>query len=126
MRSYVVHNADGNILRAGVTDSDVAQAFSGEFEIECDWPADLENYTVVDGALSRKPQADIDAAAASQAWHKLRSLRDTLLQASDWTQSIDSPLNNEQKQLWRTYRQALRDLPSSTTDPSNPTWPDKP
>ena len=27
---------------------------------------------------------------------------------------------------WKTYRQALRDLPSNTSDPANPTWPTKP
>ena len=27
---------------------------------------------------------------------------------------------------WKTYRQALRDLPAKTTDPTNPTWPTKP
>ena len=27
---------------------------------------------------------------------------------------------------WKTYRQALRDLPANTSDPSNPTWPTKP
>jgi len=24
---------------------------------------------------------------------------------------------------WATYRQALRDLPATTDDPANPTWP---
>ena len=27
---------------------------------------------------------------------------------------------------WKTYRQALRDLPANTKDPANPTWPTKP
>ena len=27
---------------------------------------------------------------------------------------------------WKTYRQALRDLPANTSDPINPTWPTKP
>ena len=56
----------------------------------------------------------------------IRIDRNALLAESDWTQAPDSPLSEEQKQLWRSYRQALRDLPATTTDPSNPVWPAKP
>ena len=55
-----------------------------------------------------------------------RRTRNSLLTESDWTQMPDSPLTDAKKAEWAIYRQALRDLPSSTTDPSNPTWPDKP
>ena len=55
----------------------------------------------------------------------IRSRRGRLLAESDWTQSADSPLTDAKKQEWATYRQALRDLPT-TADPSNPTWPTKP
>jgi hypothetical protein len=47
-----------------------------------------------------------------------RSLRNALLAASDWTQANDSPLANDKKIEWATYRTALRDLPSSSD------WPD--
>lgn len=63
----------------------------------------------------------------------LRSRRDMYLKDSDWTQAIDSPLSDSKKTEWATYRQALRDLPS-TSSPSldenenltNVTWPTKP
>ena len=55
----------------------------------------------------------------------LRLQRNNLLTQSDWTQFNDSPLTDTKKQEWATYRQALRDLPS-TTDPRNPTWPTPP
>lgn len=45
-------------------------------------------------------------------WNKLLIIRNFLLQDSDWTQTNDSPLSDEQKQLWKTYRQKLRDIPS--------------
>ena len=63
----------------------------------------------------------------------LRSERNFLLQICDWTQMSDCQLTNNKKTEWATYRQALRDLPS-TASPSldendnltNVTWPTKP
>ena len=46
----------------------------------------------------------------------LRYKRNQLLAKTDVTMS----------DAWKTYRQALRDLPANTTDPLNPTWPKKP
>ena len=46
------------------------------------------------------------------------------LAACDWTQAKDVTLSNETD--WTTYRQALRDLPASTSDYANPTWPTEP
>ena len=45
----------------------------------------------------------------------LRLIRKTLLQESDWTQASDSPLSNDKKAEWATYRQQLRDLPNNYT-----------
>ncbi len=59
-------------------------------------------------------------------WQLLRHERNFLLAKSDRYMYWDSPLTDEQKQQWATYRQALRDLPANTTDPANPTWPTKP
>ena len=56
----------------------------------------------------------------------LRHYRDTLLRESDWTQFTDSPLTDSKKTEWKTYRQSLRDLPATESDPQNPTWPTKP
>lgn len=46
----------------------------------------------------------------------LRDKRNARLKTSDWTQMPDSPLTDSKKQEWATYRQQLRDLPSSYTD----------
>ena len=47
---------------------------------------------------------------------KIRNERLFLLKDSDWTVGVDSPLSDSKKADWATYRQALRDLPSSYTD----------
>ena len=58
--------------------------------------------------------------------NKLREQRNTLLLESDWTVMADSPLSDSKQVEWKTYRQALRDLPANTTDWTNPPWPTKP
>jgi hypothetical protein len=58
-----------------------------------------------------------------KSWSLMRMERDRLLAASDWTQVPDAPVD---RAAWATYRQALRDLPSNTTDPRNPAWPTPP
>lgn len=126
MKSYVIYNASGEILRAGKNDSDISQNNQGEFELECDWPDDLENYVVENGVLTLKSQSEIESMQATKDTHKLRSTRDLLLTACDWTQSPDSPLTDAKKAEWATYRQQLRDLPANTSDPANATWPTPP
>lgn len=63
----------------------------------------------------------------------LRVERDRLLTACDWTQSRDLTLSNDD--AWKTYRQALRDLPASASpkvdasgnlDMSSVTFPTEP
>tara|TARA_R110001606_G_scaffold8060_1_gene35391 strand:- start:7290 stop:7676 length:387 start_codon:yes stop_codon:yes gene_type:complete len=58
----------------------------------------------------------------------LRQNREHLLITSDWTQGADSPLSDAKKIEWQTYRQALRDLTttSSATHPDDVVWPSKP
>ena len=56
---------------------------------------------------------------------EMRRKRDALLVASDWTQMHDSPLTDEQRAAWATYRQQLRDAPATWTpgltwDPAEP------
>jgi hypothetical protein len=45
---------------------------------------------------------------------RMRYWRDTELARTDWTQVADAPVDQA---AWATYRQALRDLPASNTDP---------
>jgi len=61
-------------------------------------------------------QADI-------AWKAVRAERDRLLEASDWTQLPDAPVDAA---AWATYRQQLRDLPQNYILPSDVEWPEEP
>ena len=98
-------------------------ALNGSY-ISGEYPA--AEYTIVDGSPERKSDADIGAVELSDAWEHLRQRRNGYLVDCDWTQAIDSPLTDAQKQAWQTYRSTLRSLPENTVDPRNPTWPDKP
>jgi hypothetical protein len=53
----------------------------------------------------------------------VRSQRNALLSASDWTQLPDVPLAT--KETWAAYRQALRDI-TDQSDPFNIVWPVQP
>lgn len=56
----------------------------------------------------------------------LRLLRNQRLAEVDWIFSTDYHIPGQMRDEWTRYRQALRDLPSVTTDPANPVWPEKP
>jgi hypothetical protein len=45
---------------------------------------------------------------------RMRLWRDKELTRTDWTQIADAPVD---KAAWAVYRQALRDLPASNSDP---------
>jgi len=51
---------------------------------------------------------------------RLRYWRDGELARTDWTQVADAPVDQA---AWATYRQALRDLPASNSDPRKITLP---
>ena len=63
---------------------------------------------------------------AAQPLENLRQERNTRLAEVDWVVirafSMNTPVTDE----WKTYMQALRDLPSTTEDPANPVWPVRP
>lgn len=61
------------------------------------------------------PDGDDEQRAAN-----MRAQRNRLLNASDWTQTLDAPLTDEQRAAWATYRQALRDAPAAWTP--GPEW----
>lgn len=53
----------------------------------------------------------------------VRSERNQKLSESDWTQLADAPVD---KQVWSTYRQALRDVTTQSGFPWDITWPVQP
>ena len=124
MKSFVIYNSDGEILRAGVcVDTDFGiQAREGEFILEASCK-DTRNHKVVDGKLVYSPKQD----TVEEVLAKIRKRRNALLNACDFTQVSDYPASD--KAEWATYRQALRDLPSqyqNETDFANVVFPNSP
>lgn len=65
----------------------------------------------------------VEAAWSEQCADKAVAKRKGLLQESDWTQLPDAPVN---KEVWATYRQALRDITDQEGYPLSITWPEPP
>ena len=62
----------------------------------------------------------VDARSSSQVEEDFRLNRNDKLNSSDWTQVADAPVDQA---AWAAYRQALRDITSQKTFPSEVTWP---
>lgn len=63
----------------------------------------------------------------SEQWAQLREQRNKKLMDSDWAVSVtDIMMSSEKRGEWIRYRQALRDLPSTLSDPDLVVWPTKP
>jgi len=80
------------------------------------WSSDTFSYSIIDLPPSEPTEED--------RWEQMRRRRDFLLFESDWTQSRDVVLSNDDD--WKVYRQALRDLPENILDITNITWPVSP
>lgn len=57
------------------------------------------------------------------AWKPTRDKRNQLLAESDWTQTLDAPVD---KQAWSEYRQELRDITKNFSNFEDVIWPLKP
>ena len=82
-----------------------------------------------DGSISMTPAdfvVDYSAVGPVVELLMLREERNKKLAATDWTQFNDSPLSDSKKTEWSTYRQALRDITSSTQSIFSVTWPTEP
>lgn len=66
-----------------------------------------------------EPQVE-PAHTAEEVAMGIRNLRNLLLSQSDWRVMPDSPLTTAKKTQWKTYRQALRDLPANNLDLTDP------
>ena len=71
-------------------------------------------YSVADMGDEAKAFKDAEQAKS------VRTARDEKLKDSDWTQIADAPVD---KEIWATYRQALRDVPTQSGFPWEVTWP---
>ena len=88
---------------------------------------DTEN----DPPTQEQIDAKLEELRAAEPMRLLREERDRRITETDWRATVDYPGTDQND--WRTYRQALRDLPS-TAEPqldeegnlTNVTWPTKP
>ena len=130
MKSFIIYNVDGIIIRTGsCVDSDFdIQAGDGEFVME--GIADDLCHMILDGQIVDKPEIIVsDYEIKAEVAALLRSKRNSLLSKSDWTQFPDSPLSDIKKTKWATYRQALRDIPENYPEAisiDDIIWPTKP
>jgi len=81
----------------------------------------MVQYTSEEEAIADAEQETIDNGTSLVISHIMKQHRDTLLSESD-VHALADRITDE----WRTYRQALRDVPSQAGFPDNITWPTKP
>jgi hypothetical protein len=123
-------NSDNVILAENRADTEAAAQANVEIMVSegyvnafyAELPSGSQRYLRVSGS-SVVVDTDQEAAdALAFKWASIRSQRDALLAASDYTQVADAPGDTA---AWATYRQALRDVPSQS-DVDNITWPTEP
>ena len=123
---------------------EIATTYSSEPDVQLEYHGDWGNpelfthVKIPDGYKSNLTLAQRDSDGVIQivenpndnkneiALQSIRAIRNSKLMVCDWTQSRDSPLSQEKQDEWVAYRQSLRDLPSTVTDPTNVTWPTPP
>ena len=70
----------------------------------------------------------LDPMGGPSIWTQLRTYRNRLLAECDWVHMPDVTISDEAKTAWESYRQKLRDVPTTVTDnkPQDVVWPAKP
>ena len=86
----------------------------------------MTGYTVNQEALNTWNAAHPDPGTAEQQEAAVRAQRDKLLADTDWTQTLDAPIDAPTREAMRTYRQALRDVPQQDGFPADVQWPELP
>jgi len=127
MKKYtaVVSHSDGVITKYLDFDSeDDAKAHVATYggKVVADLDEDVL-YWDVSGDTATKDTDQVAADILAIKWEDIRSRRDNLMAESDWRSMPDSPTMSS---AWKTYRQALRDLPASESDPDDIVFPDEP
>ena len=79
-----------------------------------------------DGPVQADLEAEKPVIKNILGFQKLRYERDLKLSETDWVVTKANETGVAESDAWKNYRQALRYLPSNTSDPFNPTWPTKP
>jgi hypothetical protein len=105
MADYTIYKTEtGDITTCGTTNLTINDIILESDESIIEGLYEAENYKIIEGEAV---QQNISI------WNSIRPIRNTMLSESDWTQFPDSPLSDSKKTEWSTYRQQLRDLPST-------------
>ena len=124
-KMLVIYNTSTGKIRMTGTFSSPADAdeHTEEGEVWAEGLADINSHIVNNGVIEEKP---VDTASIAE--DLTRKTRAAMLAETDWTQTADSPLTDEKKAEWRTYRQKLRDLSDHVNWPEleDFDWPTKP
>ena len=111
-----------------------AAATPAEYDADTGQETKAKSYPAADTVYE---EVDIDAVDLrthkwlksrydSEEWAALRAERDALLADCDWVVVKAQEAGGDVPSAWVTYRTALRNLPATTSDPANPTWPTAP
>tara|TARA_Y100000389_G_scaffold182382_1_gene198939 strand:- start:59 stop:418 length:360 start_codon:yes stop_codon:yes gene_type:complete len=68
-------------------------------------------------------EAKLQELIDAQPLKELRHRRNKRLAECDWVAIRAFTTGTPVPEEWKTYMQALRDLPANTEDPENPVWP---
>lgn len=79
----------------------------------------------IEANLDAWHDAVVSEATRTEAW-RARCERDDLLAKCDYTMGTDYPATDAERDAWRTYRQALRDIPEQEGFPWDIAWPEPP
>ena len=134
-----------NIMSPGAdSDYEDGQTYGGliakHLPNDTDWGTAIETYIFKDGVWStRSSRPGPFYSWTSNGWVKdttdlfntVISIRNSKLFASDWTQLSDAPFSTSKKAEWVSYRQSLRNFPSTLDltlidNPDQVTWPTQP
>ena len=111
MNTFTIYNLEtGEIDHSTSTVAKIHEVglLLGQGIIEGDYQPN--EYKIIDGEAIQRTDNILEI---------LRNKRNELLKESDWTQMNDCPLSDSKKQEWLTYRQELRDLPSTNQSANN-------
>ena len=131
--------ADGTVINSFAPTTTIAKlmeaaATPAEYDADTGQETKAKSYPAADTVYE---EVDIDAVDLrthkwlksrydSEEWAALRAERDALLADCDWVVVKAQEAGGDVPSAWVTYRTALRNLPATTSDPANPTWPTAP
>ena len=99
-------------------------ADTGDYETASAWAN--ANGAMIEDKGSYYEVVTVPEATAEQKAATIRAERDTLLKETDLIIIRCAEAGESVPDEWKTYRQALRDIPGQEGFPENVMWPDKP